>query len=101
MFWFVAKEFEFLLATSNQFVMVHKCSFTGILPVFINMIDIQLYLYDCYCRLPDSADRFFNLSLPYVFWARGDISHATELFCQLSQSEKRCKYLRVKRDTPK
>lgn len=46
-------------------------------------------------RLPDSADRFFNLSLPYVFWARGDISHATELFCQLSQSEKRCRHKAV------
>lgn len=46
-------------------------------------------------RLPDSADRFFDLSLPYVFWARGDISHATELFCQLSQSEKRCRHKAV------
>lgn len=57
--------------------------------------DRQLHVLDCFCRLPDSANRFFNVSLPYVFWARGDISHATELFCQLSQSEKRCKYFNI------
>ncbi|XP_048773357.2 uncharacterized protein LOC125678734 isoform X3 [Ostrea edulis] len=43
-------------------------------------------------RLPDIVDEFLKVALPYAFWARGDIQHATELFCQLSQSENRCRY---------
>ncbi|XP_062577940.1 uncharacterized protein LOC134239820, partial [Saccostrea cucullata] len=43
-------------------------------------------------RLPKIVKEFFDVALPYAFWARGDIQHATELFCQLSQSEKRYRY---------
>lgn len=43
-------------------------------------------------RLPNIVDEFLKVALPYAFWARGDIQHATELFCQLSQSENRCTY---------
>ncbi|XP_061188072.1 uncharacterized protein LOC133196158 [Saccostrea echinata] len=43
-------------------------------------------------RLPKTVAEFFKVALPYAFWARGDIHNATELFCQLSQSQKRCRY---------
>ncbi|XP_061188073.1 uncharacterized protein LOC133196160 [Saccostrea echinata] len=43
-------------------------------------------------RLPKIVAEFFEMALPYAFWARGDIHYATELFCHLSQSQKRCRY---------
>ena len=41
------------------------------------------------CRFPVSTKSCFDLSMPYVYWARGEIKMATYSFFVLIQKEKR------------
>ena len=41
------------------------------------------------CRFPVSTKSCFDLSMPYVYWARGEIKMATYSFFALIQKEKR------------
>ncbi|KAL3881006.1 hypothetical protein ACJMK2_033207 [Sinanodonta woodiana] len=42
-------------------------------------------------RFPTVVEHLFDIALPYVMWARGNVQSATEMFINLAKAEKRSK----------
>ena len=65
-------------------------------PACKKLIKLNTVLFSIYeFRFPKVVDELFDRAVPYVMWARGNVSMATEMFNDLITKEKRGEFIPV------
>ena len=59
----------------------------------LNTVIFSLFKF----RFPKLVDELFDRAVPYVMWARGNVSMATEMFNDLITKEKRGEFIPVRK----
>ena len=61
--------------------------------IILNKVTVLFSIYEF--RFPKLVDELFDRAVPYVMWARGNVSMATEMFNDLITKEKRGEFIPV------